>query len=43
MGLTIGSDKTYPYSNDEGNDFAKNLEIPDIDFATFHLYTSDCE
>ncbi|KAF7586040.1 hypothetical protein BBP40_009638 [Aspergillus hancockii] len=41
MGLSIGSDNSYPYRLDEGNDFAKNLEIPDIDFAAFHLYTSD--
>lgn len=43
MGLTVGSDDSYPYSTDEGVDFAKNLDIPDIDFGTFHLYTSDCK
>ncbi|KAE8394361.1 putative mannan endo-1,4-beta-mannosidase F [Aspergillus alliaceus] len=41
MGLTIGSDKSYPYSTNEGNDFVKNLAIPDIDFGVFHLYTAD--
>ncbi|KAF9887693.1 hypothetical protein FE257_009646 [Aspergillus nanangensis] len=41
MGLTVGSDDSYPYSTDEGSDFAKNLDIPDIDFGTFHLYTTD--
>ncbi|KAJ5200159.1 Glycoside hydrolase superfamily [Penicillium cf. griseofulvum] len=41
MGLTVGSDDSYPYSNTEGNDFAKNLAAPDIDFGTFHLYVAD--
>ncbi|KAJ5178033.1 Glycoside hydrolase superfamily [Penicillium coprophilum] len=41
MGLTVGSDDTYPYGNSEGNDFAKNLAAPDIDFGTFHLYVAD--
>ncbi|KAJ0426774.1 glycoside hydrolase superfamily [Aspergillus carlsbadensis] len=39
MGLKGGSD--YPYTNSEGNDFALNLAIPDIDFGTLHLYTTD--
>ncbi|KAL2821839.1 glycoside hydrolase superfamily [Aspergillus cavernicola] len=39
MGLDGGSD--YPYTSYEGNDFALNLAIPDIDFGTFHLYTAD--
>ncbi|KOC17748.1 mannan endo-1,4-beta-mannosidase F [Aspergillus flavus AF70] len=41
MGLTIGSDQSYPYGTSEGNDFEKNLAIPDIDFGTLHLYTTD--
>ncbi|KAJ5425363.1 Glycoside hydrolase superfamily [Penicillium sp. CMV-2018d] len=41
MGLTIGSDNSYPYTTYEGNDFAKTLSIPDIDFGTFHLYVAD--
>jgi mannan endo-1,4-beta-mannosidase len=43
MGLTVGSDGSYPYTNTEGNDFAKNLAAPDIDFGTFHLYVADCK
>ncbi|KAJ5496943.1 hypothetical protein N7463_008930 [Penicillium fimorum] len=41
MGLTVGSDDSYPYTDTEGNDFAKNLAVPDIDFGTFHLYVAD--
>ncbi|KAE8353291.1 putative mannan endo-1,4-beta-mannosidase F [Aspergillus coremiiformis] len=41
MGLTVGSDNSYPYGTSDGNDFAKNLAIPDIDFGVFHLYTED--
>ncbi|KAJ5436933.1 Glycoside hydrolase superfamily [Penicillium cf. griseofulvum] len=41
MGLTIGSDNSYPYTTYEGNDFAKTLSIPEIDFGTFHLYVAD--
>jgi mannan endo-1,4-beta-mannosidase len=40
MGLEGGSD--YPYTTTEGTDFALNLAIPDIDFGTLHLYTTDC-
>ncbi|CAG7919398.1 unnamed protein product [Penicillium olsonii] len=40
FGLDTGSDGSYPYSYGEGLDFAKNLEIEDIDFGTFHLYPS---
>jgi hypothetical protein len=40
MGLP--GDSNYPYSYYEGNDFALNLAIPDIDFGTLHLYTTDC-
>ncbi|CBF84170.1 hypothetical protein AN2709.2 [Aspergillus nidulans FGSC A4] len=39
MGLDGGSE--YPYTTTEGNDFALNLAIPDIDFGTLHLYTTD--
>ncbi|KAJ5208017.1 hypothetical protein N7449_002396 [Penicillium cf. viridicatum] len=41
MGLTVGSDGSYPYTHKEGSDFAKNLAAPDIDFGVFHLYTAD--
>lgn len=40
MGLNGSSD--YPYQTTEGNDFALNLAIPDVDFGTLHLYTADC-
>lgn len=40
MGLDGGSE--YPYTTTEGNDFALNLAIPDINFGTLHLYTTDC-
>ncbi|KAL4815698.1 glycoside hydrolase superfamily [Aspergillus spinulosporus] len=39
MGLDGGSE--YPYTTTEGTDFALNLAIPDIDFGTLHLYTTD--
>ncbi|KAJ5412792.1 hypothetical protein N7465_005097 [Penicillium sp. CMV-2018d] len=41
MGLTVGSDGSYPYTSKEGNDFAKNLAAPDIDFGVYHLYVAD--
>ncbi|KGO43874.1 Glycoside hydrolase, superfamily [Penicillium expansum] len=41
MGLTVGSDGSYPYSTSEGGDFAKNLAAPNIDFGVFHLYVAD--
>ncbi|OQE32747.1 hypothetical protein PENFLA_c001G01480 [Penicillium flavigenum] len=41
MGLTPGSDGSYPYTHKEGSDFAKNLAAPDIDFGVFHLYVAD--
>ena len=31
-------DGSYAYSGYEGVDFAKNLEIPTLDYGTFHLY-----
>lgn len=40
MGLNGSTD--YPYQTTEGNDFALNLAIPDVDFGTLHLYTADC-
>lgn len=43
MGLTVGSDGSYPYTSKEGNDFAKNLAAPDIDFGVYHLYVADCK
>lgn len=43
MGLTTDSDGSYPFSYDEGVDFQKNINIPDVDFGTFHLYPSQCE
>lgn len=43
MGLTVGSDGSYPYSTSEGGDFAKNLAAPNIDFGVFHLYVADCK
>jgi mannan endo-1,4-beta-mannosidase len=33
-----GGDGSYPYTTGEGVDFAANLEIPDLDFGTLHLY-----
>ncbi|EAW13727.1 putative endo-1,4-beta-mannosidase [Aspergillus clavatus NRRL 1] len=41
MGLTVDSDGSYPYSKDEGSDFARNLAAPDIDFGVYHLYVAD--
>lgn len=43
MGLNTGSDGSYPFTYAEGNDFEKNINIPDIDFGTLHLYPSQCE
>jgi hypothetical protein len=43
MGLTVGSDGSYPYGTSEGSDFAKNLAAPDIDFGVYHLYVADCK
>ena len=40
MGLEGSTD--YPYTEVEGTDFALNLAIPDVDFGTLHLYTTDC-
>ncbi|KAL4746648.1 glycoside hydrolase superfamily [Aspergillus terricola var. indicus] len=39
MGLDGGSE--YPYTTTEGTDFALNVAIPDIDFGTLHLCTTD--
>ncbi|KAL4982236.1 glycoside hydrolase superfamily [Aspergillus falconensis] len=40
-GMGLDGDSSYPYTRSEGNDFALNLAIPDIDFGTLHLYTTD--
>ncbi|KAH6603407.1 endo-beta-mannanase, partial [Trichoderma cornu-damae] len=38
-GLGLGTgDGSYPYTYGEGTDFAKNIQIPTLDFGTFHLY-----
>ncbi|KAK3294332.1 glycoside hydrolase superfamily [Chaetomium fimeti] len=37
-GFGIPGDTTYPYQYTEGTDFVKNLDIKDLDFATFHMY-----
>ena len=34
-------DGSYAYSGYEGVDFAKNLEIPTLDYGTFHLYPNN--
>ncbi|OMP85528.1 Mannan endo-1,4-beta-mannosidase A [Diplodia seriata] len=33
-----GGDGSYPYTQGEGNDYNKNLEIDTLDYGTFHLY-----
>ena len=33
-------DGSYPYGTSEGVAFARNLDIPDLDFGTFHMYPS---
>jgi mannan endo-1,4-beta-mannosidase len=33
-----GGDGSYPYTAGEGVDWVANLKIPNLDFATFHLY-----
>lgn len=38
FGLTTDSDGSYPFTHVEGLDSEKNINIPTIDFATFHLY-----
>jgi mannan endo-1,4-beta-mannosidase len=40
FGLDGGSDTSYPYQVGEGMNFTANLEAPDIDFGTYHLYPS---
>ena len=38
FGLKTGDDGSYPYTFDEGTDFAANCAVSDIDFCTYHLY-----
>lgn len=40
FGLDGGSDTSYPYQTGEGMNFTANLQVPDIDFGTYHLYPS---
>jgi len=40
FGLNGGSDTSYPFTNGPGLNFTNNLQIPDIDFGTMHLYPS---
>ncbi|KEY64236.1 hypothetical protein S7711_09029, partial [Stachybotrys chartarum IBT 7711] len=37
-GFGLPGDGSYPYGYSEGSDFARNLNITTLDFATFHLY-----
>ncbi|KAI5864827.1 carbohydrate-binding module family 1 [Durotheca rogersii] len=39
-GFGLAGDGSYPYQFAEGVDFAANLAIDTLDFATFHLYPS---
>lgn len=44
FGLPGGNILTlYPYSTLEGVDFARNLNIPTLDFGTFHWYPESCK
>ena len=43
FGLQTNNDNSYPFSYAEGIDFEKNIQIPTIDFATFHLYPDLCK
>ncbi|ROV91363.1 hypothetical protein VMCG_09706 [Cytospora schulzeri] len=36
--LVTGNDGSYAYSGSEGVDWISNLEIPTLDYGTFHLY-----
>ncbi|KAI0141532.1 glycoside hydrolase superfamily [Xylariaceae sp. FL1272] len=40
FGLATDSDGSYPFTYYEGTDFEALLEVPDLDFGTFHLYPS---
>jgi mannan endo-1,4-beta-mannosidase len=42
-GFGVPGDTTYPYGTSEGVDFVKNLDIPNLDFGTFHMYPGSCE
>lgn len=37
-----GGDGGYPYTTGEGMDFEGNLQVPDMDFGTFHVYPVSC-
>jgi mannan endo-1,4-beta-mannosidase len=39
-GFGLEGDGSYPFQYTEGLDFAKNLGISTLDFATFHMYPS---
>lgn len=36
------SDGSYPFTYVEGNNFTSALNLPTIDFGTFHLYPTSC-
>lgn len=42
-GMGLAGDGSYPYQFSEGTDFARNLQIPTLDFGTFHMYPDHCE
>lgn len=42
-GFGLPGDGSYPYQYGEGTDWEMNLQIEDLDFATFHLYPEACE
>jgi len=37
-GFGLPGDGSYPYTYGEGVNYIKNLEIPSLDFGTFHIY-----
>lgn len=43
FGPLSGGDGSYPFTTEAGGyDWQMNLEIADLDFATFHLYPESC-
>lgn len=42
MGITTGSDGSYPYTTYEGVAFNDLIAIDTVDFGTIHLYPSQC-
>jgi len=42
-GFGLSGDSSYPYQTGEGHDWVKLLNIPSIDFGTYHLYPSSCK